>query len=411
MPSASDIAGSGAARLRHLHRLCQGARCFAGTAGAGAGPGADGADGQNAREAADPDSRAGKNNAESGKQESRREPRRGGTELVISRPALREEGGIGGPILADFLAMGGGRVSATPPPAAASGPSPPDRSAARNCEERGARGGKPVEVPFRERRLVVAALQQREALLRDQRETQPRQPVRGVRLRAPGSVPQLFKESYSSFQQSQQAALDVLDGDEQEAQAQEADAERQQLAGSRPGREEVALAGASAATRPRRPRLRVLPWHREELCKMLCRSVLFHFLQDRRSAMGLRAGEQPLWFWEARRAQEHSAAGQVAVLVKYLVETELHIAQGPERRESPPGSMPLSRASQKLRAERRLLVQQWEAAGQRLSSRDFHEDAFVRAFLDGHLSWSKVRDLVGLKAAAAAAQAACSDSR
>merc|ERR1711972_1287343 len=109
---------------------------------------------------------------------------------------------------------------------------------------------------------------------------------------------------------------------------------------------------------------------------MLCRALFFHFLQDRRQALGLHAGEQPLWFWEARRAQEHSAAGQISVLVKYLAETELHIAQGPERSRSPPGSMPLYQASQDLRAECRLLVKQWEATGQRVSSRNFHEDAF-----------------------------------
>lgn len=300
---------------------------------------------------------------------------------------MLQEGELGGPILADFLAMGGGRVSA-PPPAAASSPAPSRRE---NPPDQGVGEAKPVEVAVRERRLIVAALQQREALVQDQRETSPRPAVRGMQLRAPGRVPQLFKESYSNFEQSQQAVRESVEGDARTPPAQEA--AEPQLAGAR---EELRLSGASAA-RPRRPRLRVLPWHREALLQMLCRAVLFHFLQDRRSSLGLRVGEQPLWFWEARRAQEHTAAGQVAVLVKYLAETELHIAQGPERRECPPGSMPLSRASQRLRAERRQLVQQWEAAGQRISSRDFHEDAFMRVFLDGHLSWPKVRHMVGLE--------------
>lgn len=293
--------------------------------------------------------------------------------------------GLGGPILADFLAMGGGHVPASPKHAASSGVSPHGRM--EPLRERPMQQGPSAHMApapkaaVRERRLIVAALQQREPLMQDQRETPQRPAVTGMRLRTPERMPKLFQESYSSFREALQAADEAIGDDGEHAAAVPS----------------AGLVAAETGTPRRRPRLRVLPWHREALQQMLCRAVLFHFLQDRRQALGLRVKDHPLWFWEVRRAQEYTAAGQVAVLVKYLAETELHITQGPERRQSPPGSMPLFRASQLLRAERRKLVQEWEASGQRLKSRNFQEDAFVRVFLDGHLSWPKVRDMIGFQ--------------
>lgn len=309
--------------------------------------------------------------------------------------------GLGGAILADFLAMGGGRiskVSALQPTAAADDAlSRQESTEMRAAPELAARSTasdrlRHPAVAVRERRLITAALQQREPLTQDQVETPQRSAVVGVRLRAPRRVPLLFEEGYHSYKESLQAAEEGIEDEEasEKSQVQEAELQQPARAGRAPSRQ--------GSTPRQRPKLKVLQWHREAMQKMLCRAVLFQFLQDRRQALGLTAGQHPLWFWEARRAQEHTAAGQVATLVKYLAETELHIAQGPERREKPPGSMPLFRASELLKGERRQLVQQWEASGQRLSSRSFSEDAFVRIFLDGHLSWPKVRDLIGLDA-------------
>lgn len=135
-------------------------------------------------------------------------------------------------------------------------------------------------------------------------------------------------------------------------------------------------------------RLQVLPWHRRALRVMLCRALLFHFLQDCREVLGLRTHQPPLFLWEARRAQEHSTAGDVVPLVKYLAETERHIQLGPERSASTPSVVPSESVAQRLRAERRQPAKPW-----RLQSRDLHEDEVMRVFLDGRLSWPRARDL------------------
>lgn len=86
------------------------------------------------------------------------------------------------------------------------------------------------------------------------------------------------------------------------------------------------------------------------------------------------------------------------MLIKYLAETELHMALGPARRESWPGKMPADSVAMQLQAERRWLVNHWKARGERLKASGIEEDAFVRAFLDGRLSWPRARELIGLTA-------------
>eukprot|EP00747_Dinoflagellata_sp_TGD_P193521 gnl/TRDRNA2_/TRDRNA2_59794_c0_seq1.p1 gnl/TRDRNA2_/TRDRNA2_59794_c0~~gnl/TRDRNA2_/TRDRNA2_59794_c0_seq1.p1 ORF type:complete len:308 (-),score=54.98 gnl/TRDRNA2_/TRDRNA2_59794_c0_seq1:81-899(-) len=241
----------------------------------------------------------------------------------------------------------------------------------------------------RERRLVAAALSPADVLAAVPSRTPPRGPVspaalrRGHRLR----VPVLFSEGYVAYQEScRERQGRELEETESEGSIASADSPSQERS---PGLRSM--------------RLRVMPWHREALHKMLCKSVLKHFLQVQREALGLNAHQPPLSGWEARRAQEHTAAGQVVVLVKYLAETELHIRLGPERRgvawesgaRGTPGSAPGSSlgaaAVQRLRAERRELAREWGVYAQTLE-----EDAVVRIFLDGCLTWERLRALLGL---------------
>merc|ERR1712194_275116 len=126
------------------------------------------------------------------------------------------------------------------------------------------------------------------------------------------------------------------------------------------------------------------------LQQMLCKAVLFQFLQHRRAALGLTANQPPLWVWEARRANEYHGTGQVEELVKYLAGTEIHIQLGPERSVSLPGARLPERTVKRLREERRMLVRE---AG--LGECELKEDAVIRVFLDGRLSWPSVRDLLG----------------
>lgn len=234
-----------------------------------------------------------------------------------------------------------------------------------------------------ERRLVEAALRPREALDKAFPETPERMPVPHEPART--LVPPLFAMGYAGYLGSARGAEPRLGSGGAGADGQPSG----EQAAARDMEPEQAAARDMEAASLRSARLRVLPSHRHNLSKVLCRAVLFHFLQDRRQALGLGSGEPPLWLWEARRAQEHSSAGDVGLLVKYLAETELHIEEGPERRARLPGSAPPWQVAARLRAERRRLVPGWGMA-----TRDLPEDAVFRVFLDGRLSWPRVRALL-----------------
>lgn len=220
----------------------------------------------------------------------------------------------------------------------------------------------------RERRLAVAAMQRGEAVEKAHVHTPPRAAV-AVPRRAPRGVPQIFAEGYGDFAKSSRA------------QAVDAKVPEDQQAGSGP----VKLR-----------QLRVEPWHRVKLQKMICRALLYQFLLYRREADQLRQQDRPLWPWESRTAQEYSTAGQLAALVKFLVETELHIELGPKRSTTRPGSLPVDAAAELLRAERRQLVRGWEESSlrRRLGANMFDEEFLIRLFLDGRLSWPRIRHKV-----------------
>jgi hypothetical protein len=139
----------------------------------------------------------------------------------------------------------------------------------------------------------------------------------------------------------------------------------------------------------RSSRLMVRPWHRGQMQKMVCKAVFFHFLQDLRTVFGLRSEQPPLCSWEAEASWKHLHRGEVVQLIKYLAETELHIAEGTERCTMEPGARVGGEELLRVRAERRQLVKQWN-----VGRRNLKEDEVLRIFLDGRLCWSSVRDLL-----------------
>lgn len=312
----------------------------------------------------------------------------------VSEPADGSGGpGADGPILADFLAMGADRPSVPPELApvgaaeTAASAKGAEASAGSARIEGLARNEGDDEVlhaadAVRERRLIEASLQPPEAISQVLSETPSREPLRGAApTRAPGGLPRFFAEGYAGYIRSSAGA----EGGGRFGTEMSAEQRSAQGARARRG------AGSLRAIR-----LRVLPEHRAELQKMLCKAVLFNFLQEQREVWRLPASERPLLLPEARRVREHLERGEPVRLVKYLAETEHHIVSGENRQSRVPGSpvwrgvKPLDPEQEfQLRAERRKLVEQWD-----LSRRDLREDALVRVFLDGRLSWPRVRDLL-----------------
>lgn len=303
---------------------------------------------------------------------TRARPSRSRRRLEAEREGGSGSVGLDGarPILADYLAMGAGRA-AVPGATSSAAVSVAQRRPKAHDTAGGQRRPEAASA-VRERRLVAAALQRREALSQPTSQTPSRVPVgHAVAHRSPDRMPLLFAESYVGHMERKrrEGGSGLAIGDS--------------------GAQSLGVEQQSRENLLKSLRIQVLPWHRRALRVMLCRALLFHFFQDCRAVLGLRTSEPPLFLWEARRAQEHSTAGDVVPLVKYLAETELHIKFGPARSTSTP-SVVTSEVAQRLRAERRQPAKRWG-----LQPRDLHEDAVMRIFLDGCLSWPRVRDLHG----------------
>lgn len=311
--------------------------------------------------------------------------------LLVSRKASSQQaeaqGGpsLDGPILADFLAMGAGRASAplglvVPPPAGqpaslispsrGAGVPPADAEANTPTAVNAAEDFPEADLPVRERRYVVAALQRGEAVGQATAETPPRVPV-PVEPRLSGDVPAVFGESYARYAKSYASYEEFAKRRIKASLADDKDSKR--------------------SNQLRKLRIRILPWHRTALQKMVCRAVFFHFLQELKQARGIRATWKALLHWEVKQAQTHSEAGKVVGLVKYLAETELHLSLGPRRRAAARRAGPTSRNTPAdIRNERTQLVRHWG-----VKARDLNEDAVFRIFLDGKLSWPRLRNLLG----------------
>lgn len=274
-----------------------------------------------------------------------------------------------GPLLADFLAMEPG--SAEEKRSESRHPKSSEirrASLARKQEKQESTTSLETQaVTPRERAIVVAALQRAEALTPSlaERADAGRLPLPS-QAQAKKKVPVLFAQAFNEYRRASEQRISEESPDQAQRSVEEVDR-------SRPAEQ-----------------LRVQPWHRRELQKKLCKAVLFHFLQDLRRDQDLRDGQVPLWFWEAKQAQAYVEAGQILLLVKYLVKTQLHIQRGETRSKYMPGSAHAFDVSQKLLDERRALSQELNASVDRVLS----EDVFIRNFLDGQLSWQKVQDIL-----------------
>lgn len=295
-----------------------------------------------------------------------------------------------GPILADYLTVGwavsSSSASTVRPFEAKKKPLP---SPGRPSLPLGRKpisfpiGGKPSQAqqdaPVQERFLFAKALEPSKALELMPQKNPPRVP-KGFN-REKREAPRLFEEGYAGFARS------IAAENAKDVQSSGVDGNVPSASGS-------AKKPQWAYTRARR--LRVETKHRKQLNKILCNAVLRNFLQEHRHGFKLNPGQPPLWFWEARRAQDLSRHGRVSSLVAYLVETEVHMKCGPERKNHFP--KPGGNANQveiRLTRERKSLEEFWNSNGTRLDRLRFEDDVFMRLFLDGLLSWQRTRDMVG----------------
>eukprot|EP00929_Paragymnodinium_shiwhaense_P008212 TRINITY_DN112155_c0_g1_i1.p1 TRINITY_DN112155_c0_g1~~TRINITY_DN112155_c0_g1_i1.p1 ORF type:complete len:503 (-),score=95.03 TRINITY_DN112155_c0_g1_i1:16-1524(-) len=288
-----------------------------------------------------------------------------------------------GPILADYLAMGAGRKSSSSSPSSSS--SSPAREEVRDqavqstgdwppSAERAARAA-PVSssayringhVDVRERRLIEAALLKSEALAQEPSAPPEFSPYTDAPLQSRRTIPALFAESYAGHTK----ALD----------SQPADARPQP-------RRTISEQAAAVPSAGSVPRLRMQDWHRSELRQMVCKALVSKFSKE--------AARQnmALWWFELEdpRTEELVREGKVAALVRHLAEVELHAERGSRRNSrmvkdlvSPEWWV------RNVKEERRILSSRWK-----LWLRKLHEDAIFRLYLDGSLSWPRVRCLLG----------------
>eukprot|EP00933_Yihiella_yeosuensis_P005764 TRINITY_DN110344_c0_g1_i1.p1 TRINITY_DN110344_c0_g1~~TRINITY_DN110344_c0_g1_i1.p1 ORF type:complete len:366 (-),score=66.60 TRINITY_DN110344_c0_g1_i1:111-1208(-) len=307
------------------------------------------------------------------------------------------EGGadFDGPILADFLAMGAGKVgravgSQGVVSQQGSSQSKEQRQKPQGQSLKGSRSSAgekafPSSAPsvvLKERAVVVAALERGRALAQVQAESLPRVPLQPQRLQPEKlyRVPSLFAEGYAEYART-------VRGEEETSGTEELDMEEVLTEEEGASQQSEATRSSLRTRTVSKPRLEVKAWHRVTLQKMLCRSLLFQFLQDLRKARGLGVEAQPLWLWEAKRAQEFSEAGQIMRLIKYLARTELHIKYGERRGRLNPGAVPMSEAATILIEERRQFVKSEIGQG---VNKELSEDQLLREFLDGEMSWKRI---------------------
>lgn len=267
----------------------------------------------------------------------------------------------------------------------------------------------------RERRLVQAALRPAEALS----QAPPpgnRPPVRptldSVHLRlGVQRLPKLFEES--SAVSNDAPTLGEDSGSSRPSQVrseghasqhrQTAEAPVQEEAASRPQRTAGGYEGsdassetpvsytqnpiASSASSKRSLRAPQAP---TSVRKTLCKALLTAFKEDATKRGAFTA-------WELDVADRLARTGDVVPLVRHLAETELHMEQGARRRrlclaaESGRQDAYREEEAAQIRAERRELAGEWGMAKRSLLG----EGAVLNLFLDGNLSWPRVREVLG----------------
>ncbi|CAE7558104.1 SHOC2 [Symbiodinium natans] len=140
-------------------------------------------------------------------------------------------------------------------------------------------------------------------------------------------------------------------------------------------------------------RLRVQPWHRHELCKMVCRHIRFSCVQELRSLQRQKSHQLPMWEFERQRVESYVASARIVSLVDYLARLHFQIQRGQQRQKYIPGvelDISISRLKEITLEERRSM----SAAFQAEMGRKVSENTFVRHFLDGDMSWATVCKLL-----------------
>jgi len=290
-----------------------------------------------------------------------------------------------GPILADFLAMGAGRrhlpaMPAARPEAASLAALRMRPTAAASSSAPAAKAAKAVapsaEAKHLERRVVEAALRRGEALV-DVPLSAPRRTPLPTAPTARVPLPPLFGHGYARYVESHDTK--ATDGERSTAESEASAAPPEPSADAGPARRSL--------------RLRVQPRHREALRKMLCRALIAIFTQYRKEVQGLRPDQPLLSRFESEDVQEHVKEGYVARLIKHLAVTELHMCEGPLRSGRVIGGTMGAEEVKVLRKERQQFTQSMD-----ITEGDVKEGQVARLFLDGCLSWPRVRELLGLPA-------------
>lgn len=304
-----------------------------------------------------------------------------------SRPSLH----VDEPILADFLAMGGG-VATVPAPDTANGSGVPPKqdreevssvSIARAPTGLGGSDNPDREdvAAHRERRLVAVALQPAEALHQVPFSEKPsRTPMGSSSLHlAPRPLPALFAQATKGEHQQQHSDIDLAFGES-------------------PAPPPMAFPDNAVNGTFRRLRSQIDTRPPKAMRQSLCKALLGDFVRVNNKAItgvkgGSAANGRLLTAWERKIAMNHCTYGEVIPLVVHLAETELHIENGDTRRglmRAPTADSRSPLPSDKmLRDERNALARQWD-----IPARDLKEKAVLGLFLDRQLSWPRVRALL-----------------
>jgi len=293
------------------------------------------------------------------------------------------------PILADYLVVGEGRHRPREPPAedgAATAATEFTGAAHRRLGTRippgsgAADGGTDVSGEPRERRLVAAALRPREALQQVpavEQQVRSRLDAGGLRQR-PQRLPPLFAAGKAS---------PVARG-----------LPKEQEATWRAGSSGNALGSGIAPKAPVRARSSNAGALPKSLRQTICRAIFADFSREVDLAHGAGrggpAGAGVLTRWEREVAMRLCAEAGIPSLVRHLALAELQLERGLKRQSlararavaAAVGPSPSFEVGE-LRAERQHLLQEWRYAREAAKG----EQAVVRLYLDGQLSWSRIR--------------------
>mmetsp|Transcript_66022 Transcript_66022/g.123120 ORF Transcript_66022/g.123120 Transcript_66022/m.123120 type:complete len:422 (-) Transcript_66022:30-1295(-) len=294
----------------------------------------------------------------------------------------------GGPILADYLALGAGRVYA-PPTAERSARVPQTTQQSGMLDTPREESSETTPAAFK-RRLQLAAHRRGEALSVEHTKAPKHVPVPPVRAQ-PQAAPEFYHEaadrvrherSRSPTDSAVQARAQSSHEEERHTGLEEDEPIDNQ---TDPQSQEEVMPQLQ---------LRVRRGHRHVLLKLVCKKIVWEFLQHHRRIRQVDGNpairDKPiLLFWEHTAVMERSEAGEVVKLVRYLLVTDEHIRTGQRRKQAEELAAVPSSMEWHIRHERKDAL---ESSG--ITRRHLSAEMFLRLFLDGQLSWQHVREEV-----------------